>query len=163
MNQVNSLPAILQSSLQQFDSLGNQVLSEQANAVVKKHAMLAMGASFIPIPGASLAALYANDIYMFKEINDCLGVSFNGSQIKTILIAIGTELGAFWLAKKGAFEMVKLLPGLGALAGGMLRAAAEAAEVYVVAAIYYHILSMTKTSDREMLSDDDLKVIVQEC
>ncbi|ORT99818.1 hypothetical protein D081_1399 [Anaerovibrio sp. JC8] len=157
------IPTILQSSLEQFDSLGNHVLSEEINAIVKKHAMMAMGASFIPIPGASLAALYANDLYMFKEINDCLGIRFSNSQIKTIAIAIGTELGAFWLAKKGIFEMVKFLPGFGALAGGMLRAASEAAEIYVVAIIYYHILSITKTADRETLTDDYLKKIVREC
>lgn len=163
MSNLFSLPEVLQSSIRQFDSLGNQVLSEQVNDIVKKHAMMAMGASFIPVPGAALAALYANDIYMFKKINDCLGIDFSSSQIKTIVIAIGTELGAFWLAKKGVFEMVKFLPGLGGLAGGMLRAATEGAEVYVVAAIYYHVLSMTQTSDRGMLTDDALKKIVKDC
>ena len=163
MSNLFSLPGVLQSSMQQFDLLGNQVFSEQVNTIVKKHAMMAMGASFIPVPGASLAALYANDIYMFKEINDCLGISFSNSQIKTIAISIGTELGVFWLAKKGIFEMVKFLPGLGALTGGMLRASAEAAEIYVVAAIYYHVLSRTKTCDGDMLTDDVLKKIVKDC
>lgn len=163
MNNNTSSPVIFQSILQQVDSIGNQVLTEQANEIVKKHALLAMGASFIPVPGASLAALYANDLYMFKNLNDCLGITFSGSQIKTIIVAIATELGAFWLAKKGAFEMVKFLPMMGALAGGMLRAASEAAEVYVVAAIYYHILARTNTGDRGMLDDAALKEIVKDC
>ncbi len=128
--------ASLTSSLNTFESLGGNALSPEENAIAKKHALLAAGASFIPVPGLYWPAVYANDIYMFKEINKLHHIDFDRNQMKTIVFAMVTEMGAWWLVKKGLFEAVKMIPGLGALAGGALRAAQEAAEVFVVAAVY---------------------------
>ena len=152
----------LQSSLNTFESLGGHALSPEEIAIVKKHALFAMGASFIPVPGVYWPAVYANDIYMFKEINGLHHISFDRNQMKTIVFAMVTEMGMWWVAKKGFFEMVKLLPGLGALAGGALRAAQEAAEVFVVAVVYSFLLRESQ-AEGGSLSDERIKALVAEC
>lgn len=152
----------LQSSLNTFESMGGDVLSPEEISIVKKHALLAMGAAFIPVPGVYWPTVYANDIYMFKALNELHNISFDRSQMKTIVFAMVTEMGMWVLAKKGFFEMVKLIPGFGALAGGALRAAQEAAEVFVVAVVYSFLLKESQ-AEGGSLTDERIKAIVSEC
>ena len=102
----------LQSSLNTFESMGGDVLSPEEISIVKKHALLAMGAAFIPVPGVYWPTVYANDIYMFKALNELHNISFDRSQMKTIVFAMVTEMGMWVLAKKAFLRWLSLFQGL---------------------------------------------------
>ena len=99
----------------------------QADAIIKKHVLLSIGGGLIPIPLADLAAVTALQVSMLEQLAGVYGVGYNRSIGKSF---IGALTGGA-AAKVGA-SLIKAIPGLGTVIGGVAMSATSGASTYAV-------------------------------
>jgi len=134
-------------------------------SIVKQHAVAGVGAAWIPIPGAAIAAAAAAVWGMYFRINRELGVPFSENIIKSIATGVATNLAAY-LGVLAVGEGLKLIPGLGSIVGAVVLSAAQYALLLASGYVYMRILTAVfkknrtgNVSDAEMRAamDDVLK------
>lgn len=99
----------------------------EADAIIKKHVLLSIGGGLIPIPLADLAAVTALQVSMLEQLADLYGISYNRSIGKSFVAALTGST----VAKVGA-SLVKAIPGIGTLIGGVAMSATSGASTYAV-------------------------------
>ena len=99
----------------------------RAGAVIKKHVLWSTGAGLIPIPLADLAAVTAVQVSMLEDLSEIYEVTYSEPVIKNFV----TALTGGMLARIGA-SMVKAIPGLGSLIGGLSMSVMSGASTYAV-------------------------------
>ena len=116
-------------------------LPQKLASIVKTHAALAIGAAWIPVPGADWAAGIAAIWGMYFRINKELGIPFEENIIKSVASGVGTNLAGYLtaLAFGGA---LKFVPGLGTLAAAVLMSTASYALVLASGWVYMNALTM---------------------
>ena len=100
---------------------------EQARAIVKKHILLAIGGGLIPIPLADMAAVTALQVNMLEKLADLYGIRYNQSIGKSFI----TALTGSTASKIGA-SLIKALPGIGTVVGGVAMSATSGASTYAI-------------------------------
>jgi hypothetical protein len=78
---------LVKAANKQVDSM----LPGKIAGIVKSHAALAVGSSFIPIPGADFAAGVAAIWGMYFRINGELQLPFRDNVIKSVASGVGTN------------------------------------------------------------------------
>ena len=100
---------------------------KKADAIIKEHLLWSVGAGLVPIPFFDIAAVSAIQIGMLKQLSKLYGVNHDQESGKIFVSALtGTSL-----AKIGA-SVVKALPGVGTLIGGLSMSAFSGASTYAL-------------------------------
>jgi len=105
-----------------------EVLKHESNKIIKSHMVMAMGAGLIPIPFADILGVGAVQLDMIRQISKVFDIDFKDVQVKAII----TSLTGSSMARIGASSIVKFIPGVGAIAGGVSMAAFSAASTYAL-------------------------------
>jgi uncharacterized protein (DUF697 family) len=100
---------------------------DRADQMIKSHTLWSMGAGLIPVPLLDMAAVTAVQIDLLQQLAKLYGVDFSLSKGKTFVS--GLTGGA--VARKGA-SMVKALPGVGSVVGGLSMSVLSGASTYAV-------------------------------
>lgn len=100
---------------------------KKANKIVKDHVLCSMGAGLIPIPLVDIASVTAIQVDALKSLADHHGIDFSEGNAKAIV----TGLAGSTLARIGA-SAVKLVPGIGSVAGGLTMAGLSGASTYAI-------------------------------
>ncbi len=100
---------------------------EQADAIIKKHVLFSMGGGLIPIPLLDMAAVTALQVSMLEQLADVYDIGFNRSIGKSFIGGLTGSLAA----KLGA-SLIKIIPGVGSLIGGVAMSAMSGASTYAV-------------------------------
>lgn len=122
----------------------------QADGIIKKHMVLAMAGGVIPVPFLDLAAVTAVQLDMLKRLAGTYAVPFEGGSARTFVTSLTSALAGTTAARMGA-SLIKLVPGIGTIAGG-------AAQVVVTGASTYAVGSLFKRLFREGRTIEDLDV-----
>ena len=154
---------MLSASQMAIANIGSQVLPEEIAAIAKRHSVLAAGAGWIPVPGVSIAAEAANVWYMYKSINDALGLKLSSHVLKTVASGVIANLGTGILIEVGALNLLKLIPGIGTAASGIVSMAEYAAITYTSAYIYLKMISAWTAEELQSMDADDLKAKTVAC
>lgn len=102
-------------------------MAKSADRIIQNHVVLAVGAGVIPLPFIDLAAVTAVQIDMLQELARHYGKDVNRNQLRTFATAVtGSSL-----ARLGA-SVVKAIPGLGSLVGGLSMSVLSGASTYAV-------------------------------
>ncbi|HMQ59460.1 MAG TPA: DUF697 domain-containing protein [Flavilitoribacter sp.] len=104
---------------------------DRSQEVIKNHVLISMGAGLVPIPILDIAAVTAVQIDMLKQLARVYDVSFSENSGKGILSALTGST----LARVGA-SMVKAIPGIGTLFGGLSMAIMSGASTYAVGQVF---------------------------
>jgi uncharacterized protein (DUF697 family) len=99
------------------NKLTDQHFPERIADIVKLHAGIAVGAGFIPIPGADMVAAAGNIWAMYARINSELDMPFTENVMKSVAMGVVTNIGAGVVAAIVAGSFLKLIPGLGTVGG----------------------------------------------
>ena len=92
-----------------------------------------MGASFlIPIPVADVFAVSALQLDMIRQLSRVYDIDFAESQGKAII----TSLTSSTLARAGARSLIKLVPGIGTLIGGVTVSIFNGASTYALGEVF---------------------------
>lgn len=107
--------------------------AKHADTVVRNHVIWSMGASFlIPIPIADVFAVSALQLDMIRQLSRVYDIDFAETQGKAII----TSLTSSTLARAGARSLIKLVPGLGTVIGGVTVSIFNGASTYALGEVF---------------------------
>lgn len=105
--------------------------NNRADKVIKDSVVWSMGAGLIPVPVADMVAVTAIQIDMLKQIASLYQVDFAENRLKSWLAALSGSA----IPKIGA-GLIKFIPGLGSVVGGVSMAALSGASTYAIGQVF---------------------------
>ena len=109
---------------------------EQASAIISNKCKWSAAAGFIPVPYVDLAGLAAVQVKMVSDLTQLYGKTVKQEAIRTTVATLLGTLATAGLAAPFAFTTVKIIPGLGSVAGGVSMGALGAAATYAVGKVF---------------------------
>jgi len=110
--------------------------TEQAQNKVKTHCWWAMGAGLIPVPGLDLAAVFAAQIKLIKDLSDHYGVAFSEHRAKNLIGPLISSVGADKLLTGSISSLLKAIPGLGTIGGAAGMSVVAGASTYALGKVF---------------------------
>jgi uncharacterized protein (DUF697 family) len=105
---------------------------QSADMVIRNHVMWSMGAGFIPVPIADLFAVTAVQLDMVRQMCKLYDINFKETEGKAII----TTLTGSSLARLGSRAIVKLIPGVGSIIGGLSLAILSGASTFALGEVF---------------------------
>ena len=118
----------------------------EAERLIRAHVGLAVAGGAVPIPIVDLAAVTAVQLDMLKKLASLYEVPFDGSSSRAFVVSLTSALGGSMAARLAA-SAVKLIPGVGSIAGAMGQVAATGASTYAVGNLFRRMLREGKSID----------------
>ena len=104
-----------------------------AGTVIRNHVIWSMGASYvIPLPVADVFAVSALQLDMIRQLCRVYGIDFAETQGKAIVTSLTTSA----MTKAGARSLIKLIPGIGTVIGGVTTAVLNGASTYALGEVF---------------------------
>jgi len=142
-----------------MDKTADENLPQEIADVVKLHSKLAVGSSFIPVPGADIAAGAASIWGMYVRINSKLGIPFGENVMKSIGSGVATNLAGY-AAMTGVASALKFIPGIGTIGGAVIMAASMYGITLASGWIYLQALSaLAQRSGKNFNAQDITKAV----
>ncbi len=105
--------------------------NSRADKVIRDSVVWSMGAGLIPIPLADMVAVTAIQIDMLKQIASLYQVDFAENRLKSWIAALSGSA----IPKVGA-GIIKFIPGLGSVIGGVSMAVLSGASTYAIGQVF---------------------------
>lgn len=138
-----------------FNKKADSYLPQKIVDIVKLHSGMAVASSFIPVPGADLAACATAIWSMYIRINNALGLSFSDNVMKTIAGGVATNLSAYAVGL-GIGSLLKFIPGIGTIGGIALIASIQYALTVTSGYVYMKALILLAQVDGKNIRESDL-------
>lgn len=106
--------------------------SKHADTIIRNHVIWAMGTGFIPVPIADVFAATAVQMDMIRQLCRVYDLEFSETQGKAIVTSLTSSI----LARAGARSLVKLIPGLGTVIGGVTVSVFNGASTYALGEVF---------------------------
>lgn len=111
----------------------NSERSKHADSVIRNHMIWSMGMSVIvPIPIADIFAVSAVQLDMIRQLCKVYDKDFSETQGKAIVTALSSST----LARAGARSLIKLIPGIGTIIGGVAVSIFNGASSYAIGEVF---------------------------
>lgn len=114
------LPNELQQTLQNLQKVNLDSKKKAAQALVVTAVTASFGEGFIPVPFADAAMLIPTQVGMVAGITVIFGLDVNKSFLTSFVSATIGSAGATVLGKTIVSNLLKLIPGAGTVAGGLI-------------------------------------------
>ena len=125
---------------------------EDARRWAKRYIKTSFGVGFTPIPVSDAAILVPMQITMLGHITAIFGLSLEKSQIISMLAGVGGTGGATAIGKYLAGNLLKFIPGVGTITGGVI--SGMTASSLTIALAYSYIEVLKQIARAEMLGYD---------
>jgi uncharacterized protein (DUF697 family) len=109
---------------------------DKAAEVISSNCKWSAAAGFIPLPYLDLAGLAAIQVKMVAELADIYDKKVQQEAIKTTVATLLGTLTTAGLAAPVAFTTLKIIPGLGSVAGGLSLGALGAGSTYAIGKVF---------------------------
>ena len=104
-----------------------------AGTIIRNHVVWSMGASYvIPLPVADVFAVSAIQVDMIRQLSRVYGIDFAETQGKALVTSLTTSA----MTKAGARSLIKLIPGIGTVVGGVATAVLNGASTYALGEVF---------------------------
>ena len=117
----------------------NTIMSNQSNdrdkhadTIIRNHVIWSMGAGLIPVLIADIFAVSALQLDMIRQLCRTYEVDFQETQGKAIV----TSLTSTTLARLTAGSVIKLIPGIGSIIGGVTVSVFAGASTYALGEVF---------------------------
>ena len=158
------LSAELQLTLQnvQIASLKNKIAD--AEKAVNKFTAAAGTAAATPIPFSDAAVLVPIQTAMIARVTAIFGISVTKSILTGIISSIAGTAGATYVGRSFVAGIIKFIPGIGSIAGGVISAATAAAITGTLGRAYIQLMLMIYKGElnESSIGSDEFKRILQE-
>ncbi|MGB3545358.1 MAG: DUF697 domain-containing protein [Saprospiraceae bacterium] len=112
---------------------GKNDKDRHAETVIRNHVLWSMGASYIiPLPIADVFAVSALQLDMIRQLCRVYDVDFAETQGKAIVSALTTST----MARAGARSLIKLVPMIGTVVGGITTSVINGASTYALGEVF---------------------------
>lgn len=105
---------------------------ELADSIIRNHTIWSMGAGFIPILIADIFAVSALQLDMIRQLCKVYDIDYEETRGKAIV----TSLTGATIARLGARSVIKLIPGLGSIIGGVTVSIFAGASTYALGEVF---------------------------
>lgn len=105
---------------------------KHADTIIKNHIVWSMGAGLIPVPIVDFFAVSGIQLDMIRQLCKLYDQDFKESEGKAII----TSLTGSGLARMGARAMIKFIPGVGSVVGGVTMAVLSGASSYALGEVF---------------------------
>lgn len=107
--------------------------NRHAETVIRNHVIWSMGASYIiPLPVADVFAVSALQLDMIRQLCRVYDIDFAETQGKAIVTSLTTST----MARAGARSLLKFVPGVGTVIGGITVAVVNGASTYALGEVF---------------------------
>ena len=117
--------------MNEFKDVKNE-REKHAETIVRNHVLFSMGAGAIPVPVADVLAVSASQLDMIRQLCKVYDMDFNETQGKAIVSALTTST----FARMGARSLMKLVPVVGSVIGGVVNAVMAGASTYALGQVF---------------------------
>jgi uncharacterized protein (DUF697 family) len=105
---------------------------KHADTIIKNHIIWSMGAGLIPVPIVDFFAVSGIQLDMIRQLCKLYDQDFKESEGKAII----TALTGSGIARMGAKAMIKFIPGIGSVIGGVTMAVLSGASSYALGEVF---------------------------
>jgi len=161
MNVEHGLIEAAKKLVELLDKTADENLPMEIADVVKLHSKLAVGAAWVPIPGADVAAGAATIWGMYVRINKHLGIPFGENIMKSIGSGVATNMVSF-VTMSGVASMLKFVPGLGTIGGAVAMSASLYAITLASGWIYLKALCLLAEKDGSNFKASDISRVLSD-
>jgi len=110
-------PGAVGLAAQALPAVARSAKRAQGEKIVRDYRALAMGAGFIPVPGADMVAIVGVQLKVLASLAELYGVAFTLAQARLIVTSLLAAVGSTILARSMFFSLAKAIPGIGPLLG----------------------------------------------
>ncbi len=104
-----------------------------ADTIIRTHVLWTMGASYmVALPIADIFAVGALQLDMIRQLCRVYDIKFSETQGKAIVSSLTTSV----LTKRGAMSLLKLVPGVGTVVGGIATSILNGASTYALGEVF---------------------------
>lgn len=105
---------------------------KHADTIIKNHIIWSMGAGLIPVPIVDFFAVSGIQLDMIRQLCKLYDQDFKESEGKAII----TALTGSGIARMGAKAMIKFIPGIGSVIGGVTMAVLSGASSFALGEVF---------------------------
>lgn len=105
---------------------------KHADTIIRHHIIWSMGAGLIPVPIVDFFAVSGIQLDMIRQLSKLYDLDFKETQGKAII----TSLTGSGIARMGAKAMIKFIPGIGSVIGGVTMAVLSGASSYALGEVF---------------------------
>lgn len=136
------LPAELQSTLQNVQKASLESKKRASQAAIVSAVAGSFGEGFAPIPFSDAALLVPTQVGMIAAITVIFGLDINKSFLTSFVSATIGSAGATVLGKTIVSNLLKLIPGVGTVAGGLISGTTAGLLTTALGEAYVKIMEM---------------------
>lgn len=137
-----SLPDELQVTLQNIQMASLKAKKKYSQAAIVTATATAFGEGFAPIPFSAAALLIPTQVAMIASITAIFGLEVNKSLLTGFVSSTIGTVGATVLGRTIVAELVKLIPGTGTTAGGLISGATASLITTALGEAYIILMEM---------------------
>lgn len=137
-----ALPSELQDTLQNVQKASLDAKKKYAQAAVATAVAASFGEGFAPIPFSDAALLVPTQVTMIATITTIFGLDVNKSLITGFVSSTIGSGGATILGKSVVSNLLKLIPGIGTVAGGAISGATAGVLTTALGESYIKVMEM---------------------
>jgi uncharacterized protein (DUF697 family) len=123
--------------------------AKAARSWAKKYIATTFGVGFTPIPFSDATILVPMQIGMLAHITAIFGISMDKATITSIIGAIGGTSGATYLGRYIVSNLLKLIPGAGTIAGGLISGVTASILTTALAMSYIEVLTIVAKGEKD--------------
>jgi uncharacterized protein (DUF697 family) len=134
------LPESVKKTFAAYQTASVDLKTKYAFTAVTLYSGAVAAAAFQPLPIADAPIMVAIQIAMMVNITACFGLKSSNFNFKTILSGLGGPFAAAVVGRT-LVSLLKLIPGIGTIAGGAINATTGAAITFAIGSVYIGVLS----------------------
>lgn len=158
------LPVELQNTLQNVQKASLESKKKASQAIVAAAVAGSFGEGFAPIPFSDAALLVPTQVGMIAGITVIFGLDINKSFLTSFVSATIGSAGATVLGKTIVSNLLKLIPGIGTVAGGLISGTTAGLLTTALGEAYIKIMEMVfkgELSKEDLYSEDGQNTMTQ--
>ena len=158
------LPESAQRAWANAQNASLKIKRERAESIVKQTVTVAFGTGYSPIPFSDAALLVPTQLSMIARITNVYGLSMTKRMMSGILYSLLGTAGATFAGRAVVSNLLKLIPGVGTLAGGTVSGGTAAALTYALGKTYIQIVEWLYKGEMQEtdLESEDVKARIQD-
>lgn len=152
-----SLPDELQDTLQNVQKASLESKKKHSQAAVVTAVAAAFGEGFAPIPFSDAAVLIPTQVAMIASITTIFGMEVNKSVLTGFVSSTLGTAGATVLGKTIVSNLIKLIPGVGTVVGGLISGSTASLLTTALGEAYIILMEMIYKGElkaEDLYSDD---------
>ena len=123
--------------------------AKAARSWATKYIATTFGVGFTPIPFSDATILVPMQVGMLAHITAIFGISMDKATIASIIGAIGGTSGATYLGRYIVSNLLKLIPGAGTIAGGLISGVTASILTTALAMSYIEVLTIVAKGEKD--------------